>query len=101
MLIPFSYILDKLCGISAHDGARGNVLGDYGSSGNDGILADGHAWQDDGTHANPGVATDVDGFAAQHHTVLEVVIVGDDAHVGAIITPSSMVMPPAAIQVNE
>ena len=77
------YVFNELCGIATDDGARGNVLGDYGSCGNDGILADGHAWQDNGTHANPGIAADVDGFTAQHHSVLEVVVVGDDAHVGA------------------
>ena len=76
-------VLYKLCGIAAYDGARGNVLGDYGTCGNHGILADSDAGQDDGSYAYPGVATDVDGFAAQHHAVLEVVVVGDDAHVGA------------------
>ena len=81
MLIPFSYIPDELCGIAADDGARGNVLGNNGSCGNDGILADGDAWQDDGAHANPGIAADVDGFTTEHHAVLEVVVVGDDAHV--------------------
>ena len=72
---------DELCGIAADDGTGGNVLGDNGSCGHDGILADGDTGQDDGTHANPGIAADVDGFAAQHHAVLEVVVVGDDAHV--------------------
>ena len=75
-------VFNKLCGISADDGARGNVLGYYGTCGHNGILADGDTGQDDGTHANPGIAADVDGFAAQHHAVFEVVVVGDDAHVG-------------------
>ena len=77
MLIPFSllYVFNELCGIATDDSARGDVLGDYGSCGNDGILADSHAGQDDGTHTNPGIVADVDGLAAQHHSVLEVVVV--------------------------
>ena len=75
--LPSLYVLNELCGIATDDSARGDVLGDYGSCGNDGILSDGHAWQDNGTHANPGIAADVDGFTAQHHSVLEVVVVGD------------------------
>ena len=51
------YVFDELCGIAAHDGIGGNVLGDYGSCGHDGILADGDAGQDYGSHAYPGVLT--------------------------------------------
>ena len=77
------YILDELCRIATHNGIGGNVLGDYGTCCHNGILADGHARQDDGTHAYPGVTSNVYRFAAQHHAVLEVVVVGNDAHVGA------------------
>ena len=76
-------IFNELCGIAADDGAGGDVLGDNGSCGHDGILADSHARQDDGAYANPGIAADVDGLATEHHAVLEVVVVSDDAHVGA------------------
>ena len=76
-------VFNEFRGIAADDGAGGNILGDNGASGNDGILTDGDTRQDNGTHANPGIAADVDGLATQYHTVLEVVVIGDDAHVRA------------------
>ena len=39
--------------------------------------------EDDGTYANPCLCADVHGLAAQHHAVLEIVVVGNDAYVGA------------------
>ena len=77
------YVLDKLSRIATYNRIGCNILGHYGSCGHYGILADSHTGQDDGSHTNPGIATDMYGFAAQHHAVLEIVVVGDDAYVGA------------------
>jgi len=75
-------VLDEFGGIATYDGVWSNVLGNNSAGSYYGILADGHTRQDDGTYADPCIAADVDGLAAKHHAVLEVVVVGDDAHVG-------------------
>ena len=75
-------VLDEFGGIATYDGVWSNVLCDNGTGSYYDILAAGHTRQDDGTYTDPGIAADVDGLAAQHHAVLEVVVVGDNAHVG-------------------
>jgi hypothetical protein len=49
-------------GNSPHDTVIGHVLGDDGSSGDDGMSAYGHSWQDDSIGANPYVITDDNRF---------------------------------------
>ena len=82
ILVLLFNILSKFSWIATYDGIWGNVLCDDGASGHDCILADSNTWQDDGSNANPCITSDVDGLATQHHTVCEVVIVGNDAHIG-------------------
>src|SRR5437588_12757592 len=51
--------------IAGNDDIRGNALGHDGASGNDGVFAYGHAFEDDGVHADPDVIGDDDGSGAQ------------------------------------
>ncbi len=79
----FSYVFDKLRRIAAHYNIRCDVFGDHGTRGHDCILANGHAGQDGGTSANPGVFADVDGLAEKDLAVVEVVVIGDELRIGS------------------
>jgi hypothetical protein len=82
-MVLSSYVFNEFRWIAAHDGIRGHILSNHGSSGHDSVLADSHARQDGGTSANPSVFADVDGLAEENLAVVEVVVVGDELRIGS------------------
>lgn len=73
---------DELGRIATHYRVRLHVLGNDSAGCHHGIFAHGHAWQNGCSCTNPRLSANVNRLAHQHMSVVKIVVIADELHVG-------------------